>query len=132
MLGSGRCPGGGNGNPLQYSCLETSMDRAAWRATVPGVTKTRAQLSTRRHRQEKVEGGRGPSAKSSTKNLWAATLPSGPLQVPSAHSRRIPQNIPPSSVVPTCQHGQDHQHGQDASLGSSLHLTCSCSPGKAK
>ena len=34
----GRCPGG-DGNPLQYSCLENPMDRGAWRATVPGVTK---------------------------------------------------------------------------------------------
>ena len=32
--GSGRSPGEGNGNPLQYSCLENPMDRAAWRATV--------------------------------------------------------------------------------------------------
>ena len=31
--GSGRSPGEGNGNPLQYSCLENSMDRAAWQAT---------------------------------------------------------------------------------------------------
>ena len=30
----------GNGNPFQYSCLEYSMDREAWRATVPGVTKS--------------------------------------------------------------------------------------------
>ena len=35
--GSGRSPGEGNGNPLQYSCLENSMDRGAWRATVHGV-----------------------------------------------------------------------------------------------
>ena len=35
--GSGRSPGGGNGNPLQYSCLESSMDREAWWATVLGV-----------------------------------------------------------------------------------------------
>ena len=32
--GSGRSPGGGHGNPLQYSCLENSMDRGAWKATV--------------------------------------------------------------------------------------------------
>ena len=32
--GSGRCPGEGNGNSLQYSCLENSMDRGAWKATV--------------------------------------------------------------------------------------------------
>ena len=35
--GSGRSPGEGNGNPLQYSCLENSMDRGAWRATAHGV-----------------------------------------------------------------------------------------------
>ena len=38
-------PGGGNGNPLQYSCLENSMDREAWWATVNGVAKNQAQLS---------------------------------------------------------------------------------------
>ena len=37
--GWGRSPGGGNGNPLQHSCLENSMDRGAWRATVHGVAK---------------------------------------------------------------------------------------------
>ena len=38
---SGRSPGEGNGNPLQYSFLENSMDRGAWWATVPGITKSR-------------------------------------------------------------------------------------------
>ena len=37
--GSGRSPGEGNGNPLQYSCLENSMDRGSWQATVYGVAK---------------------------------------------------------------------------------------------
>ena len=37
--GSGRSPGEGNGNPLQYSCLENPMDRGAWWATVHGVSK---------------------------------------------------------------------------------------------
>ena len=37
--GSGRSPGKGNGNPLQYSCLENSVDRRAWQAIVCGVTK---------------------------------------------------------------------------------------------
>ena len=36
----GRSPGGGNGNPLQYSWLENPMDRGAWQATVHGVTKS--------------------------------------------------------------------------------------------
>ena len=38
--GLGRSPGGGHGNPLQYSCLENSMDRGAWWATAHGVTKS--------------------------------------------------------------------------------------------
>ena len=38
--GSGRSPGGGRGNPLQYSCLENSMDRRVWVATVHGAAKS--------------------------------------------------------------------------------------------
>ena len=45
ISGLGRSPGEGNGNPLQYSCLENFMDRGAWRATVHGVTKTLTRLS---------------------------------------------------------------------------------------
>ena len=36
--------GGGNGNPLQSSCLENPVDRGAWRTTVPGVTKSQTRL----------------------------------------------------------------------------------------
>ena len=43
--GLGRFPGKGNGYPLQYSCLENSMDKGAWWATVQGVTKSLMQLS---------------------------------------------------------------------------------------
>ena len=43
--GSGRSPGEGNGNRLQFSCLENPMDRGAWQATVPGVAKSQTQLS---------------------------------------------------------------------------------------
>ena len=39
VLGSGRSPGEGDGNPLQYSCLENPMDREAWWATVYGVVR---------------------------------------------------------------------------------------------
>ena len=39
--GSGRSPGEGNGNPLQYSCLENPMDRGAWQVIVHGVAKRR-------------------------------------------------------------------------------------------
>ena len=50
--GSGRCPGGGHGNPLQYACLENPMDKEAWQVTVPRVTKSQTglkQLSTHTH-----------------------------------------------------------------------------------
>ena len=47
--GSGRSPGEGNGNPLQCSCLENSMDKEAWQARVPGVTKSQTQLSMHAH-----------------------------------------------------------------------------------
>ena len=43
--GLGRSPGEKNGNPVQYSCLENSMDRGVWPATVHGITKSQIQLS---------------------------------------------------------------------------------------
>ena len=42
--GSGRSPGGGHGNPLQYSCLENPMDIGAWWATVHGVAQIQREL----------------------------------------------------------------------------------------
>ena len=44
--GLGRSPRGGHGTPLQYSCLESPMDRGAWRAAVHGVTKSQTRLSS--------------------------------------------------------------------------------------
>ena len=43
--GWGRFPGGGHGNPLQYSCLENSVDSGAWRATIHGAAKSQTRLS---------------------------------------------------------------------------------------
>ena len=40
ISGSGRSPEGGHGNPLQYPCLENSMDKGAWQATIHGVAKS--------------------------------------------------------------------------------------------
>ena len=54
--GSGRSPGEGTGNPLQYSCLGKPMDRGAWRATVHGVAKSRTQterLNNNNHHKRK-------------------------------------------------------------------------------
>ena len=44
VLALGRSPGGGHSNPLQYSCLETLMDRGSWQFMVHGVAKIRTQL----------------------------------------------------------------------------------------
>ena len=52
---SGRSPGGGHGNPLQYPCLQNRMDRGAWRATMHWVAKSQTQLkrlSTHAHKKE--------------------------------------------------------------------------------
>ena len=49
----------GNGNPLQHGCLENSMDRGAWQATIHGVAKSRTQLHT--HRVLELEGLKFPS-----------------------------------------------------------------------
>ena len=43
ILGLGRSPGGGHGNPLQYPCLENPTDRGAWRTTVHGVLKSQTR-----------------------------------------------------------------------------------------
>ena len=48
--GSGRSPGGGNGNSVQYTCLENLMDRGAWRATVHGFAKSRTPRKHIEHR----------------------------------------------------------------------------------
>ena len=49
IRGLGRSPGEGNGNPLQYSCLENPMDQGAWWATVHGVAKSWTRLSDFTH-----------------------------------------------------------------------------------
>ena len=46
ISGSGKSSGGGHGNPLHYSCLENSMDKGAWWATIQGITESHTQLST--------------------------------------------------------------------------------------
>ena len=45
LLGSGRSPGGGHGNPVQYSCLDNPMDSGAWRTTVYRAAESLTQLS---------------------------------------------------------------------------------------
>ena len=51
--GSGRSPGEGNGNPLQYSCLKNPVDRVAWQATVHGVIRVGHNLVTKERKRER-------------------------------------------------------------------------------
>ena len=55
--GLGRSPGEGNGNPLQYSCLENPMERGAWKATVHGVTRVGHNLANKERERENFNSG---------------------------------------------------------------------------
>ena len=59
ISGSGRSPGRGNGNPLQYSCLKNSVDRGALWATVHWVTESWTQLSTHTHTPLELQACQG-------------------------------------------------------------------------
>ena len=99
--GSGRSPEGGHGNPLQYSCLENSMDRGAWQATIHGVTKR--DMAEHTHTQKIFAFSLYFSAALITEDLnshLAKTFPSTyhvPGFVPGTHL-----NV--SCVVPTTIH----------------------------
>ena len=54
VVGSGRFPGEGNGNPYQYSCLGNPMDRGAWQATVHGVSRVGHDLVTKQQSSLRV------------------------------------------------------------------------------
>ena len=54
IAGLGRSPGEGNGNPLQYSCLENPMDRGIWWATVLGVARVGHDLATKPKKSEVI------------------------------------------------------------------------------
>ena len=78
--GSKRSPGVGNGNPLQYSCLENSMDRGAWQATVQEVAKNQTYiyshqdiyLLAQREKYRSMEQNRKPRDKFT--HLWTPYL----------------------------------------------------------
>ena len=71
IAGSGRSPGGGNGNPLQYSCLGNPMDREAWCATVHGSQRVRVDLATEHHHHST---GGVEREKKETESIWKRTL----------------------------------------------------------
>ena len=91
--GSGRSPGEGNRNPLQYSCLENSMDRGAWWAPVHGVAKSRRLLSDFTHFRVRVRVlGQGlkatPLLPHCSRKPSALTLPKNLMQP----SREFPEH----------------------------------------
>ena len=96
--GSGRSPGEGNGNPLQYSCLENPMDGGAWWATVHGVTKNRTRLSDftlgDSDTQQKAE------------KLWSEIIPSW-CEIIQWYSPQLCSII---RVMSPCQETQHSEH----------------------
>ena len=54
ISGSGRSPGGGNGDPLQYSCLGHPVDGGAWSLRVPGVAESRTRLSSHKKQPKMI------------------------------------------------------------------------------
>ena len=82
--GSGRSPGGGNGNPLQYSCLKNPMNRGAWRATVHGVVKSWTRLSM--HALSSVQFSRSVVSDSLRPHESQHARPPCPSPTPGVHS----------------------------------------------
>ena len=113
--GSGRSPGGGHSNPLQYSCLENPMDRGSWQATVHRVTKSRAQL------KQLSTHTRICSVTQSCPTLWDPTdrsMPDFPvlhlLELAQTHVHWLGDPIQPShslsSPSPPAFNFSQHQH----------------------
>ena len=88
--GFGRSPGGENGNPFQYSCLENPMDRGAWRDTVHGVAKIQTRLrrlSMRTHTRSQLQHvGSSSLARDQTQAPCIGSPGSWPLNHQGSHS----------------------------------------------
>ena len=70
--GLGRCPGGGHGNPLQYSCLENPHVRGPWQAIVHGIAKSWTRLSTAQHCYIKISGSPPTKAEQNFMQIYLA------------------------------------------------------------
>ena len=120
--GSGRAPGEGNGNPLQHSCLENSVDRGAWWATVHGVAKSWTQLSDWTHMHTHHSsfkhpfGALGSNFKENVTGrgrLWFIHHSGQPAQSPAVESFTRPQRppvTPPQSLSSLCSPASGSSH----------------------
>ena len=96
--GSGRSPGGGNGNPLQYACLENPMDGGAWWATGQGVARVRHdRVTNEQRRQTSVKCG--PAPLSAPHRLSGSVMSS-----PRKAGRDNPNPPPHRSALPIRSH----------------------------
>ena len=130
--GWGRSPGGGNSNPLQYSCLENPMDRGTWWTTVHGVTES----DMTRHTQFPVDGDH--VQKGALEDALPRVL--GPvswalLDYGPANSRLCPVSLAPGlcslSLAPDPAAGMRHRMGSlsstaHSSMGNSSGWGCCC------
>ena len=106
--GLGRSPGEGNGNPLQYSCLENPMDRGAWRDTVHGVAKRQIWLSTWHFSLSEVSGMR-VKPESMCMHYMVHTLdihPRAPAVLRDLESNPVPGTHKPSAELVQWLHDQ--------------------------
>ena len=98
--GLGGPPGGGNGNPLQYSCLETPKDRGAWWATVHDVAKSETWLGDWAPTKQRGTGYWGNCARDGEEQLWAQNS-GGRLQRRVGLLRNVAVSLETSRGTPT-------------------------------
>ena len=101
--GPGRSPGGGHGNPLQYSCLGNPMERGAWQGTVHGVTKSWTQLTPSLSLTSRISPSQLGSTVLAVAPVWVTTNPASSRLLRSASCLAlglVPDKPPASSREP--------------------------------
>ena len=112
----GKIPRVGNGNPLQYSCLDNPMDRGAWRMTVDGVARSQTRLSTHTHTEQvacgwkeeksvQKEDRRFRGSERGSVPFYRLPEPGGRLAMPEAHLTSAPGRAPPGQQFITTKDG---------------------------
>ena len=97
ILGLGRSPGEGNGNPLQYSCLGNPMDRGAWQARVHGVAKRQMWLASKQPTMKSIKEERETCMMPGKPTMKIAMFFCPPLRR-KPHAQMIPGNLAPPSL----------------------------------